>query len=57
MIVYVIKKISGDNNSLDSLKVVVNYHYNGQNRLIIRELPSMAYGIYETDGCIASASE
>ena len=41
MIVYVIQKIRGNENSPDSLNVMVNYHYHGENRLITRYLPSM----------------
>ena len=34
MIVYVIQKIGGNENSPDSLNVMVNYHYPGKNRVI-----------------------
>ena len=36
MIVYVIQKIGGNENSPDSLNVMVNYRYHGENRLITR---------------------
>ena len=34
MIVYVIQKIWCNDNSPDSLNVMVNYHYHSENRLI-----------------------
>ena len=34
MIVYVIKEIGGNENSPYSLKVMINYHYHSENRLI-----------------------
>ena len=34
MIVYVIKEIGGNENPPDSLKVMVNYHYHSDNRVI-----------------------
>ena len=34
MIVYVIQKNAGNDNSSDSLNVMVNYHYHGENRVI-----------------------
>ena len=34
MIVYVIKNIGGNENSPDSLNVMVNYHYHGERRVI-----------------------
>ena len=51
MIVYVIQKIRGNNNYLNSLNVMVNYHYPGENRAITRKFPSMVGGIHisETD--------
>ena len=33
IIVYVIKKVKGNENSLNSLNVMVNYHYHGENRI------------------------
>ena len=33
MIVYVIQKIGGNENSSDSLIVIVNYHYHSENRV------------------------
>ena len=36
MIVYVIWKIRGNENSPNSLNVMVNYHYYGKNRVITR---------------------
>ena len=41
MIVYVIQKIGGSENSPNSLKVMVNYYYHGENRVINWQLPSM----------------
>ena len=35
MIVYVIQEIGGNENSPDSLKVMVNYRYHSENRVII----------------------
>ena len=34
MIVYIIQEIGGNKNSPDSLKVMLNYHYHGENRAI-----------------------
>ena len=34
IIVYVIQKIGGNENSPNYLNVTVNYHYNGKNRVI-----------------------
>ena len=34
MIVYVIQEIRGNKNSPDSLNVMINYHYHGENRVI-----------------------
>ena len=34
VIVYVIQKIGGIKNSPNSLNVMVNYHYHGENRVI-----------------------
>ena len=34
MIVYVIQEIGGNENSPDSLNVMLNYHYYGGNRVI-----------------------
>ena len=34
MIEYFIQEIGGNNNSPDSLNVMVNYHYHGENRVI-----------------------
>ena len=36
MIVYLIPKNGGNENSPDSLNVMVNYHYHGESRLITR---------------------
>ena len=36
IIVYVIQKIGGNENSPDSLNVMVNYHYRSENRVITR---------------------
>ena len=36
IIVYVIQKIGGNNNSLNYLNVRINCHYQGKNRLIHR---------------------
>ena len=41
MIVYVIQEIGGNNNSPNSLNIIVNYHYHGENRITTRYLPSM----------------
>ena len=35
MLIYVIQKIGVNDNSPDSLNVMVNYHYHGENRVII----------------------
>ena len=34
MIVYVMQEIGGNENSSDSLNMMVNYHYHGENRVI-----------------------
>ena len=39
MIIYVIQKIGGDKNYLDSPNKMVNYHYQGKNRVITQQLP------------------
>ena len=44
MIIYVIRKIEGNNNSTDSLNVVVDYHYHGRNRVITQYFPYMPAG-------------
>ena len=36
MIIYVIQINGGNENSPDSLDVMVNYHYHGENRVITR---------------------
>ena len=36
MIFYVIQEIGGNENSPDSINVMVNYHYHGENRVITR---------------------
>ena len=36
MILYVIQEIVGNENSPDSLNVMVNYHYHSENRVITR---------------------
>ena len=36
-------KIRGNENSPDSLNVMVNYHYHGENRVITRYLPYMGF--------------
>ena len=36
MIIYVIQNIVGNDNSPDSLNVMVNYHYHLENRVITR---------------------
>ena len=36
MIVYVMRNIGGNDNSSNSLKSMVNYHYHIKNRLITR---------------------
>ena len=41
MIIYVIRKIGGNDNSPNYLNVMVNYHYHGEKRVITRRLPSM----------------
>ena len=41
IIVYIIQNIGGNENSPNSINVMVNYHYHGENRLITRQLPSM----------------
>ena len=37
-------KYWGNKNSLDSLNVMVNYHYHGENRVITRYFSSMVVG-------------
>ena len=44
MIVYGVHKIGGNDNSLNSLNVMVNYHYNGEKSLIAWLFPSMTRG-------------
>ena len=34
MIVYIIQNIGGNENSQDSLNIMVNYHYHGENRVM-----------------------
>ena len=34
MIIYVIQKNRGDENSPDSINVMLNYHYHSENRVI-----------------------
>ena len=41
IIVYVIQKIRGNENSQNYLNVMVNYHYHFENRLITFQFPSM----------------
>ena len=41
MIIYVIHKIGGNQNSPDSLNVTVNYRNHGENRVIARYIPCM----------------
>ena len=41
MIAYIILKIRGNKNSPNSINVMVNYHYHGENRVINRQLPFM----------------
>ena len=41
MIVYVIQKNGGNDNSPDSLNVMVNYDYHGVNKVITWQFPSM----------------
>ena len=36
MIIYAIQEIGGNENYPDSLNVMVNYHFHGENRVIIR---------------------
>ena len=36
MVIYVIQKNGGNENSPDSLNVMVNYHYHSENRVITR---------------------
>ena len=36
IIIYVIQKIKGNENSPDFLNVMVNYHYHSENRVIIQ---------------------
>ena len=36
MIVYIIQKIGGNENSPHSLNVMLNYHYHGENLVITR---------------------
>ena len=44
MIIYVIYKNGGNENSPYSLKLMVNYHYQSENRVITRQFPSMGGG-------------
>ena len=48
MIVYVIQDIGGNENSPDSLNVMVNYHYHGENRIIARYFPSIGTNIWKS---------
>ena len=41
MIVYIIQKIGGKDNSPDSLNIMANYNYHGENRLITPKIPSI----------------
>ena len=41
MIVYVIQNIGGNENYPDSINIRVNYHYNGEKRVITSQSPSM----------------
>ena len=43
MVIYVIQKNGGNKNFLDSLKVMVNYHYHSENSVITWQFPSMRY--------------
>ena len=49
MIVYVIQEIGGNKNSPDSLNVMVNYHYHGENRVIFPVIP--IYSMNDLDIC------
>ena len=42
-IVHAIQKIGGDENSPNSLNIMVNYNYHGENRVITQVIP-----IYDT---------
>ena len=41
MAVYVIQEIGGNDNSPDSLNVMINYHCHGENRVITQQFPYM----------------
>ena len=41
MIVYVIQEIGGNENYPDSLNIMVNYYYHGENSIISRKFSSM----------------
>ena len=43
MVVYVTQNNGGNDNSPDSLNVMVNYHYHGENKVITQQFPSMKY--------------
>ena len=43
VIVCVIPKIGDNKNSLDSLNVLVNYHFHSKNRVITLQFPFMGY--------------
>ena len=36
MVLYGLQEIGGNENSPDSLNIMVNYHYHGENRVITR---------------------
>ena len=49
MIIYIIQKTGGNNNSPNSLNVMVNYHYHGGNRVITSNYHiclKMEYSLY-----------
>ena len=41
MVIYIIQKNGGKDNSTDSLNVMESYHYHSENRVITRQFPSM----------------
>ena len=48
MIVYVIQKIGGNENSPNSLNVMVNHHYRGKNTVITQYFPSMRHRMHQS---------
>ena len=51
MVINVIQKIRGNENSPDSLNVIVNHRYHGENRIITRLFPTMIAPILSPKKC------